>query len=160
MSADRCPSCTAAVRPDASWCSQCYADLRPAPAPAPPPAPVATVETLVAEPPAPATAEVPATVEVPAQATPALPGVVPVDTTPPAWPCARCRTPVPFDDDECPNCHAKFLDPDLPGVQKTFVDRLPRGQRKASTAFLVMVVGGLTLTGIFVALFAILGAIF
>ena len=27
----RCPGCSAAVRPDANWCSLCYQDLRPAP---------------------------------------------------------------------------------------------------------------------------------
>lgn len=37
MEIDRCPTCAAAVRPGAGWCTLCYADLRP-PAP-PPPAP-------------------------------------------------------------------------------------------------------------------------
>src|SRR3954452_7192337 len=90
MSADRCPSCAAAVRPDASWCSQCYADLRPAPAPAPapPPAPppAAPAPTLLADPldmpldqlvNAPPESAPPAP-QVPEQAGPALPGAVPV----------------------------------------------------------------------------------
>jgi hypothetical protein len=32
MDIDRCPSCAAAVRKGADWCTLCYADLRPAPA--------------------------------------------------------------------------------------------------------------------------------
>jgi hypothetical protein len=32
MDIDRCPSCAAAVRRGAEWCTLCYADLRPAPA--------------------------------------------------------------------------------------------------------------------------------
>jgi hypothetical protein len=38
----RCPSCSAAVRPGAPWCTQCYAPVGAAPAPAPEqqPAPV------------------------------------------------------------------------------------------------------------------------
>ncbi len=31
METARCPGCGAAVRPDASWCSLCYQDLRPEP---------------------------------------------------------------------------------------------------------------------------------
>lgn len=67
---------------------------------------------------------------------------------------------MPFDDDTCPNCGARFLASELPGVDKTLLDRLPQGQRKASTAWLVMVLGGLLLTAIFVGLFALLGVIF
>lgn len=33
MGSDRCPSCAAAVRKDADWCTLCYTDLRSAPAP-------------------------------------------------------------------------------------------------------------------------------
>src|SRR4051812_47401293 len=148
MSADRCPSCTAAVRPDASWCGQCYADLRPAPEPAPAPAPApapvqapAPAATLVVDPldplglpvdllssgsPEPSAAAIP---EVPAQAAPALPGALPVDPAPTTWPCLRCGTTVPLAEDECPNCHAKFLDPVLPGTEKTLLDRLPRERK-------------------------------
>ena len=168
MSADRCPSCAAAVRPDASWCGLCYADLRP-PAPAAPvqtaPAPVVPTQgpptadaavnapvTLVADPPAadPFTDPVAA----------ASPGVVPVVPTPSGWPCARCGELVPFTDDECPDCHARFLESPLPGGDRTLLDRLPQGQRKASTAFMVMLVGGLGMTGVFVALFALIAFVF
>lgn len=31
----RCPHCAGAVRPDAPWCTQCWADLRPASTPVP-----------------------------------------------------------------------------------------------------------------------------
>jgi RNA polymerase subunit RPABC4/transcription elongation factor Spt4 len=172
MSADRCSSCSAAVRPDASWCSQCYADLRPAPAPAPQPvleapalpdpldpltAPLPRLPaTLVAETPAEAPAETPAT-QVPAQA---QPGVVPTPTEEPtSWPCGRCRTLVPFDEDECPKCHARFLASPLPDADRTLLDKLPRGQGKTNAA-LVIVVGGFLLMGLFVGLFALLGSIF
>ena len=170
MSADRCPSCAAVVRPDASWCGQCYASLRPAPAPAPA---AAAAPTALAEPPVtellepdlglpPALLAAPpaaaALDEVPAQP---LPGVVPMPADQPTtWPCGRCQTAVPFDDDECPNCRARFLDSQLPGVDRTLLDKLPRGQRKTTNAALVMIVGGLTLMGIFIALFALLGVIF
>jgi hypothetical protein len=33
----RCPRCAALVRPEAPWCTLCYADLRPAPEPEPEP---------------------------------------------------------------------------------------------------------------------------
>jgi hypothetical protein len=33
----RCPQCSAHVRPDAAWCTLCYADLRAAPEPPPEP---------------------------------------------------------------------------------------------------------------------------
>jgi predicted nucleic acid-binding Zn ribbon protein len=152
MSADRCPSCAAAVRPDASWCNQCYADLRP-------PAPAVAVQ--VAELPV-APAPVVPEQAVSAEAIEPRPGLVRADDAPlPSWPCPRCRTSVPFEEDVCTNCNTRFLDPDLPGVQKPLVDRLPRNQqRKASTAILVMLIGGLTLTGIFVGLFALLATIF
>ena len=184
MSADRCPSCSAAVRADAAWCGQCYASLRPEPAPtpaAPPTEPTSAAEavtappTLLAEPPA-----VPAQAAVSPEAAAAqlpLPGVVQADpllaapvvpavqapvvpVAPANWPCGRCKTLVPFDDDVCPNCNARFLDPDLPGVAPTLLDKLPRGQRKSTNAFLIMVVGGLTLMGVFIGLFALLGTIF
>jgi ribosomal protein L40E len=171
MSADRCPSCAAALPPDASWCGQCYADLRPASAPqaAPAsvveaPAPPEPVDPLTAPLPAlPATlvAEAPAAspaTDVPAQT---LPGVVPAPTEQPtSWPCGRCQTLVPFDEDECPQCHARFLESPLPGADRSLLDKLPRGQRKTTNAALVIVVGGLVLMGLFIGLFALLGSIF
>jgi hypothetical protein len=90
-----------------------------------------------------------------------LPGVVPnaVETAA-TWPCGRCQTLVPIERDECPECYARFLDPALLGAKRTMLDRLPRGQRKPTTALLVIVGGGLALTGVFVGLFTLLAAIF
>ena len=39
MEEPRCPRCAALVRPEAPWCTLCYADLRPAPEPEPAPTP-------------------------------------------------------------------------------------------------------------------------
>src|SRR4051794_39179786 len=154
MSADRCPSCAALVSTGAAWCSQCYADLRPAP-PAPPTTmtpPPATSSTMVADAPAAAALD-----ELPDQP---LPGVVPAVTEQlSTWPCARCGTPVPFDDDECPQCHARFLASPLPGADNSLLDRLPTGQHKARNAVLV-VVGGLVLPGVLLSLMALLVSIF
>jgi hypothetical protein len=57
MDIDRCPSCAAAVRRGAEWCTLCYADLRPAPAvadrapyPKPSVAPTAKASPVYAEP--------------------------------------------------------------------------------------------------------------
>jgi RNA polymerase subunit RPABC4/transcription elongation factor Spt4 len=169
MSADRCPSCAAAVRPDASWCSQCYADLRPAPAPAPQqvleaPALPDPLDPLTAPLPAlPATLVADAPADAPATQVPAQsqPGVVPTPTEQPvSWPCGRCQALVPFDEDECPKCHARFLASPLADADRTLLDKLPRGQRKTTNAALVIVVGGLLLMGLFIGLFALLGSIF
>jgi hypothetical protein len=165
MSADRCPSCAAAVRPDASWCGLCYADLRPPP-PAREPAPVLTAEVSAGPAqfvgPALTNAPVATVVEAPVAdpLTGPLPGAAPVEPEPVTWPCGRCGYLVPFDEDACPDCHARFLESALPGTDRRLLDRLPKGQRTASTAFLVMFVGGLTLTGVFVGLFTLLSIIF
>src|SRR5438067_4190522 len=86
-----CPSCGAALRPDAQWCSLCYHDLRPAPPVAPvtpPPAyggldPLtAPLLDLVLPPPA----EPAAPVE---PAAPPAPVGVP-EQRGQSWPCSRC----------------------------------------------------------------------
>lgn len=54
MSAARCPHCAATLRGPVDWCSQCYADLRPAPAspvPPPPAAPAPAPGIVAPEPP-------------------------------------------------------------------------------------------------------------
>lgn len=79
----RCPSCAAAVRPDAPWCTQCWLDLR-APAPRPDP---------------------PAAVAVPAVAVPAV--AVPVPA--PGWPCPCGSRNAPADD-ACAACGAGLFD--------------------------------------------------
>jgi hypothetical protein len=91
---------------------------------------------------------------VPATQAPAVPAA------PTTWPCGRCKTLVPFEDDTCQNCNARFLDPELTGIEPTLIDKLPRGPRKTTNAFLIMVLGGLTLMGVFIGLLALLGTIF
>jgi hypothetical protein len=66
---------------------------------------------------------------------------------------------VPFDDDACPNCGARFLDAALPGAEQTLLDKLPQGPRKPTNAFLVMVVGSVVVMAIIVGLLALLGTI-
>jgi hypothetical protein len=112
--------------------------------------------TMLAEPPLPGVVRPDPLLDV---APPLVPVAPPVDV-PTTWPCGRCKTPVPFEDDTCPHCNARFLDPQLPGVEKTLVDKLPRGPRKTTNAFLIMVIGGLTLMGVFIGLLALLGTIF
>jgi hypothetical protein len=109
----QCPHCRGAVRPGAPWCTQCWADLRPAPAPAPVPAvPVGP-------------APVPA----------------PVATAGSGWPCGTCGAVNGFDLDACAACGSGFLTAlrgqeapllVLPGVGD--VTRLGRGQRLALAA--------------------------
>ena len=167
---DRCPSCGGAVGADADWCNQCYARLRAEPTPT-------TAVVTAPEPSLPIVAEPQATT-VPAQPTESpLPGVVQADplgdvsavpvaeapapvAAPAAWPCGRCKTAVPFDVDICPNCGARFLEPELPGADASLLDKLPRGERKAGTALFIMVIGCLVLTAVFIGLMALFGAIF
>ena len=106
----RCPKCNAAIKVDADWCGQCYADLRPPPPPPPPKAP-----PLVA----PAAAVGPA-------AEPAAPGeqlFAPYDTAgaasaplwtdeepapPTGWPCTECGGLNDFELSACGQCGAPF----------------------------------------------------
>jgi hypothetical protein len=77
----RCPQCSALVRPDAAWCTLCYADLRPPP-PAPAPAP--------AEPLAPVTAPADSAFRPPAA------GQSPFDIDPLTAPLALLETATAF----------------------------------------------------------------
>lgn len=133
----RCPSCRAAVRPGAPWCTLCHADLRPAPAPvAPPvavPAPVAVPEQPLAEAPAETSAGA-------------------------GWPCATCGHLNGLTASTCAACGAGFLaalrEADapslvLPGVGDLM--RLSRGQRIGLAAAVVLA---------FVALTALVGLLF
>ena len=138
MDIDRCPSCAAAVRRGAQWCTLCYADLRPAPAvadrapyPKPSVAPTATPATspAYAAPAAPPHAGQPAGAAGDLLFAPyeqvlavAYGGAAPViapqlatqpATAPPAtgaggWPCTRCRSVNGFDVDVCRSCTAPF----------------------------------------------------
>jgi len=76
----RCPSCGALVAPDATWCGQCYADLR------------------VAEPASPARDA--DAVEAPSPGGAVRPG--------PGWPCTVCGARNPLDLDACATCGTPF----------------------------------------------------
>jgi hypothetical protein len=137
-----CPSCGAALRADASWCSLCYHDLRPAPAPEAPadaapaspayggPDPLTAPLLDLVLPPVPAPA--------PAVQAPALEEQVPV--APPAgdlaWPCTRCGATNGIDSRVCGVCGSAFLEAAsekvslvVPGIGDLSV--YSRGQRAA-----------------------------
>lgn len=108
-----CPSCGAALRPGAPWCTLCYADLRPpALAPLPPSAPIVAVPTAayaeaVVDP---LTAPLPRLLDPPdgtavARATVAAEPVADGRT----WPCGRCGDPNALERDTCATCGEGFL---------------------------------------------------
>ncbi|MDQ1636413.1 MAG: hypothetical protein QOJ32_3222 [Frankiaceae bacterium] len=164
---NRCPQCSAALRPDAQWCGLCYHDLREAPAPVLP-APSAPARSVPAQF-APARA-VPAEV-VPAHLVPAdlvpdaqlalpLPlqpadspsadqaGTDAPDGTAPArqagWPCAICSLLVPLDAEVCPSCGASFFqilqaDAARQAPPAGVIMRLPRAARLAAAVVLSLV---------------------
>ena len=95
----RCPECAATLRPDAPWCTLCYADLRPAPAPAPPPPPVARLAPIPAAYAALDLDPLTAPLE-------ALTGrSAPVAS----WPCATCGAANDLTYSACAGCGAGFL---------------------------------------------------
>jgi len=113
----RCPHCGAALRPDAPWCTLCYADLRPAPvvpvaaAPAPAPAPV----------------------------------VAAVPSGKPGWPCTACGTPNDVERGTCATCGLPFLaglrESEPPLLELPVVGdltKLSRGQRFALAGGVVL----------------------
>ncbi|MGB8652723.1 MAG: hypothetical protein WCD35_18900 [Mycobacteriales bacterium] len=138
-----CPACGASLRPDAPWCTLCYADLRPKPAPEPhPPVP--------GTPPPTAAYGVPAGDPLTQPLLDFLPPVTPSVTTPLAapvltpdapagaatWPCTRCATANPLSAPVCGACGAPFLaalkDQAKPLLVLPLVGdlgRLSRGQR-------------------------------
>ena len=92
----RCPSCAGALRPDAPWCGQCYADLRSGAAPpASPAAPPASSATG------------PPSVSPAAPAHGAAQAVVPDGAA--TWPCTACDTRNPLDAAVCAACGTGFL---------------------------------------------------
>jgi hypothetical protein len=143
---DRCPKCSAAVKPGDPWCTLCYADLRP-PAP-PPPAPVAAdplTDPLTDPPPPPAL--VPSVVRGPDPLTAPLAAL-----DGPTWPCATCGATNRIDRDTCVGCGSPFLsalrDAEGPLLELPVVGditRLGRGQRVALAGGVVLVVVVLTL---------------
>jgi len=117
-----CPSCGATVRPTDSWCTLCFADLRPPPPPAPVPAPVAPVPVRAAAP-----AVDPFTAPLDLLPPPPPPAPAPVDplTAPlnavlsqplaadlgapaPTWPCVECGERSPLDANACVVCLTPF----------------------------------------------------
>jgi hypothetical protein len=109
-----CPHCRGAVRPDAPWCTQCWAGLRPAPEPEP--APVARHAAPDPAPP--------------------LSAVDGPGRSAAGWPCSACGVTNGVELDACSGCGTGFLatlradEPPLlllPGVGD--VTRLGRAQR-------------------------------
>lgn len=106
-----CPSCGARVRPEATFCGQCYSDFRPPPPP--PAAPIAPAPTATYSAPAadPLTAPL-LDVVLPAGAVPTqgpAPAAAPAPVVPTGWPCTKCDTLNDFTDTICTLCAAPFL---------------------------------------------------
>ena len=95
----RCPHCRGAVGPQAQWCTQCWADLRPPPEPAPVvvetvPEPAAVHAAVGAGSPA-----APSAVELPAVRSGGARG----------WPCSSCGDTNPVELMACAACGTAFL---------------------------------------------------
>jgi hypothetical protein len=124
----RCPHCRGAVRPDAPWCTQCWADLRARPTdvePVPPVHPVLPAPTA-------------------AQPGPAAAGR--------GWPCGACASENAVELDVCAACGTAFLSGlraqeaallTLPVVGD--LARLGRGKQYGLAAAAVLAVALLTL---------------
>lgn len=97
----RCPGCSAALRPDAQWCSLCYRDLRKASEP---------VSRTSAQPAGLASSA--AASPVPPEQRPVVESDGGTPSGAPAsagWPCPDCSTLVSLDSDVCSACGAPFL---------------------------------------------------
>jgi DNA-directed RNA polymerase subunit RPC12/RpoP len=117
--AARCPSCSAALRADAQWCSLCHHDLRPAPvpvaipSPTPPPyagqAPLTAPDPLTSPlldlvlPPLPSAQLSAVPEDLPAAAAPVAAGAAV------SWPCTRCGATNALTADVCKDCGSGFL---------------------------------------------------
>ena len=121
-----------------SWCTQCYADLRPAAVPEPElraptvPAPAAAQDGRLDPLTAPAIAL-------------GLPPTVPLAAV---WPCLTCGAPNPLSESECSTCGAGFLaglrasgtpHVTVPGVGD--LASLPRNRRLGLAAAVVLALG-------------------
>ena len=131
MAAWRCPKCNAAIKVDADWCGQCYADLRPAPPPPPPPV------ARMRPPTVPATAAAADDADpagdplfAPRAAAPAPASPLWTDETPrppTGWPCTECGALNDFELSACAECGMPFgaalrePRPNLPGDRRTRV---------------------------------------
>ena len=112
-----CPQCGAAVRADAGFCGQCYADFRPPPPP--PSAPVVAPVSATYGAPAPDPLTAPlldvllppvAAAAVPAQAAPtAVPPAVAAPARSAGWPCTQCETVNELTAMTCATCGSGFL---------------------------------------------------
>ena len=105
-----CPSCGAALRPGAPWCTLCYTDLRPkpdpvAPSPAPPVTPPLTASYGL---PAGDPLTQPLVDFLPAAADPAPRAAVPV-VTGSSWPCTVCESVNDLQQSLCSACGQPFL---------------------------------------------------
>ena len=109
-----CPSCGAALRPDAPWCTLCYTDVRPKSAPIPDPPPVVPVHAAYGIP-----AGDPLTQPL-QDLLPPVPSAVPASAVPTAaaplpgavqrtWPCSVCEAVNPISSDTCSVCLQPFL---------------------------------------------------
>jgi hypothetical protein len=184
MTGSRCPACGAATPESGSWCSLCYADLRPVPAAAVPATrhvaaegdPTAAPGTLEDAPPDPLTAPISAVLEPPtapvaaaavaavpdAAAGPseaALPGVAAPVPDAASWPCSRCGACVPLLLDACQECGAGFLTGAIPPARMSLpvvgdVTRLSKVQRFGLAAALAI-----GIVAVFLALATIGGAV-
>ena len=119
----RCPKCAAHVAVGADWCGQCYTSLVTVPVkPARPPLSAGTVLQVVNAPGAVALmGDVPPVPPVPPPP-PAPPGTIPPPPAPPGeagaklrlakqpWPCSRCETVNPYENNTCKACGRGFLD--------------------------------------------------
>jgi hypothetical protein len=117
VTGDRCPHCSAALPAAATWCSLCYADLRPAPSPDPLTAPIGVLvgAELPLAPAAVAAGVDPlnAPLDVLVGAVPPAPGAGAGAATEPdrpraTWPCARCQGRTPIEETACAGCGAPF----------------------------------------------------
>jgi DNA-directed RNA polymerase subunit RPC12/RpoP len=175
----RCPKCGARLRDDASWCSLCYADLRPPP-------PVVTSERRdpdrqgsapkhagrharhAAQPgpavpdPAPAIDPLTAPLAVleadpyaaAAGSSEPTAGAAPAGETAPTWPCLTCGSVVPISEPACPHCGEVFL-----AAARRDDGSLRRLSSNGSKAA-IMVGGSLGLMLVLLAAMYLFGAIF
>ncbi|MGI8537277.1 MAG: hypothetical protein ACR2K2_12480 [Mycobacteriales bacterium] len=118
----RCPSCAAAVRPEAPWCTLCYTDLREEPA-----SPALDPLTAPAE----------------ALGLPPAPGR--------SWPCTACGASNPYSVCACAACGTGFLaglrESEGPLLEVPVIGdltALSRGQRLGLAAGVVLAVIALT----------------
>lgn len=93
----RCPKCGAALRPDAPWCTLCYADLRPPPV-------TEVTDVTAAAPLEPDPLSAPLRVVAPEVGAPA-----PVVAAGPGWPCSACGATNAVERDTCAGCGLPFL---------------------------------------------------